>query len=523
MPHITVSDVSPRQSFAVGATPSSGPFALPSGFVVFDPSEDLKVYNGTTLLTYASSPANASQWGFTGTLIDGGYQGGTINLGGTVSNTTIVVVRDIPIKRLTDYPYPSATLDLAGLNTEFDRLTAIFQDRESRDNRTIRQPDADVTDLNALPVAALRANAALGFDATGQVALLTSVATIPLPVAVNQGGTGATTAAAAFAALKQPASETDTGVAEIATQTETNTGSDDARIVTPLKLAAYAPPWATVTVDTASDLVAIKDVSDANKLKFVTAASLGPPRRGYISGLIQSNSATDPYNDIDISAGECRDATNSVDMILTATLTKRLDAVWAAGTNQGGLDTGAKASYAWYALWLIRRSDTGAVDALFSTSFTAPTMPASYDSKRLIGAVVTDLSANIREFKAAETAGGGLHVDWSVPSLDVNAARTTTRTNYYIAVPPRQVIAHVANGAQDSNSVFQWLSNPDLVDTAPVFSGSGLHNSNGGIIAGGMMDLWVLTDASGRVALDSSGASGSWYIRTWGYIDHRRV
>lgn len=36
-----------------------------------------------------------------------------------------------------------------------------------------------------------------------------------------------------------PASETSAGIAEIATQTETDTGTDDARIVTPLKLANW--------------------------------------------------------------------------------------------------------------------------------------------------------------------------------------------------------------------------------------------------------------------------------------------
>jgi len=43
----------------------------------------------------------------------------------------------------------------------------------------------------------------------------------------------------AFDNIKQAASETATGVAEIATQAETNTGTDDLRIVTPLKLKTW--------------------------------------------------------------------------------------------------------------------------------------------------------------------------------------------------------------------------------------------------------------------------------------------
>jgi hypothetical protein len=57
-------------------------------------------------------------------------------------------------------------------------------------------------------------------------------------VAIADGGTGASTAAAAFTALKQAASETDTGVVELATTAEALTGTDTARAVTPAGLAA---------------------------------------------------------------------------------------------------------------------------------------------------------------------------------------------------------------------------------------------------------------------------------------------
>jgi len=43
-----------------------------------------------------------------------------------------------------------------------------------------------------------------------------------------------------FAAAAPAASETTAGIAEIATQAETDTGTDDARIVTPLKLANWS-------------------------------------------------------------------------------------------------------------------------------------------------------------------------------------------------------------------------------------------------------------------------------------------
>lgn len=103
---------------------------------------------------------------------------------------------------------------------------------------------------------------------------------------------------------------------------------------------------------------------------------------GHLWGLTLSN-GTDATNDIDIAAGEAVDNSDGTLMVASA-LTKQLDAAWAVGTNQGGLDTGAIAN-AWYAVWLIKNPTTSVVDALFSLSATAPTMPAGYTKKRRIG------------------------------------------------------------------------------------------------------------------------------------------
>lgn len=56
--------------------------------------------------------------------------------------------------------------------------------------------------------------------------------------AIANGGTGEATAAAAFTALKQAASDTATGVVELATDAEAQAGTDAARAVTPDNLGA---------------------------------------------------------------------------------------------------------------------------------------------------------------------------------------------------------------------------------------------------------------------------------------------
>ena len=144
------------------------------------------------------------------------------------------------------------------------------------------------------------------------------------------------------------------GIVELATAAEALTGTDATRAVTPAGL--YFPT-------------------------------------GHLYGLTLSNNGSDATNDIDIAAGTARDASDTVNMVLASALTKRLDASWAVGTGNGGLDTGSIADTT-YHVWLIKRSDTGVVDALFSTSATSPTMPSDYDYKLLIGYLVRASSTN---------------------------------------------------------------------------------------------------------------------------------
>jgi len=131
-------------------------------------------------------------------------------------------------------------------------------------------------------------------------------------------------------------------------------------------------------------------------------------------GLILSNGASDPTNDITISAGGWMDDTFTYAVVIASALTKRLDAAWAVGDGNGGLDTGSIADTS-YHLWAIKRSDTGVCDALFSASPTAPTMPSNYDLKVYIGSIVR-ASAAIRLFKQE-----GNIVTLKVPGLGFTA------------------------------------------------------------------------------------------------------
>lgn len=244
----------------------------------------------------------------------------------------------------------------------------------------------------------------------------------------------------------------------------------------------------------------------------------------YIYGNTYANNATDPTNDIDITSGGSIDSTNVNWMIGTAII-KRLDAAFVVGTNQGGLDTGAVANADYY-IWRIKRSDTGVVDVLFSLSATAPTMPANYDFRRLIGWFKRVAAANVL-FTTYETEGGGLELLWSVPTMDINLANTltTARRTDAVKVPLNfSVIAklRVFWGDAIAGSV-NIICCPDETDTAPSASvPPGLtvnHVSGIGLAWTGD----VRTSSAGRVASRSTLATvDNYHVFTVGLSWSRR-
>lgn len=77
-----------------------------------------------------------------------------------------------------------------------------------------------------------------GISPTSGVSAVVDLSSAQGTLAIANGGTGEVTAAAAFGALKQAASETATGVVELATNAECVTGTDATRVVTPAGLTA---------------------------------------------------------------------------------------------------------------------------------------------------------------------------------------------------------------------------------------------------------------------------------------------
>lgn len=268
---------------------------------------------------------------------------------------------------------------------------------------------------------------------------------------------------------------------------------------------------------------------DAARSKWVAdyaapAATVYPP--GTIAGLTYANNGTDAANDIDIASGGCMDATGAVYMALSA-LTKRLDGGnWAVGTNQPGLDTGSIADTDYY-IWAIKRSDTGVTDILFSTSNTAPTMPANYDYKRLIGWFKRASSA-IVAFKTWEMGGGGLAFRWNSPTLDINLSNTlgTSRRLDPVKVPTTfETDALVTVSIDDaSTNTLARICSPAEADGAPSATAVPLANMNRN--AGSTNEpgeFLIRTNSSGQIAARATTATVDTYCAmTLGFNWSRR-
>lgn len=156
---MTISDTTPRVQYTVGG---GGQTAFTVNFQFFAVT-DLAVYNGATQLTYAASPADATQYSVTGA---GDPSGGTVTLGAAVASTTVTIVRDVPVARSTDFP-PSGPFQIDSLNDELDKFTAMIKEREDDIGRSVVAPDTDPTTIDlTLPVKADRLGKLLGFDAT---------------------------------------------------------------------------------------------------------------------------------------------------------------------------------------------------------------------------------------------------------------------------------------------------------------------------------------------------------------------
>lgn len=281
----------------------------------------------------------------------------------------------------------------------------------------------------------------------------------------------------------------------------------------------------TVSLSDGESAIVWCDGSAWQAIVLPTADSLTLPR-GYLSGLTLSNNGTDADHDVDVAAGECRDGADAFDMALAATMTKQIDAAWAAGSGAGGLFAGTVANNTWYHVFLIRKISDGSIDAGFDTSASAANIPAGYSAFRRLGAVLTDGSANVLSF----TQLGGQFL-LSTPINDIAAANPgTAAVLRTLSVPSGvQVEADISVVVRDSSATVDTavlITSPDQSDTAPSATGVAdlvVTGTGAGVDSYTGTRARVRTNTSSQVRsrLSATAATVTLYITTHGWRDER--
>jgi len=155
---INLADNTPRVSYAVAEGVTQTSFTV--SFEFFDDA-DLNVYVDSVLKTLTTDYTVSGGDGSTGTV--------TISVTGAAGGSTIVITRDIDLKRTTDFP-ASGAFQVGSLNTELDKLVAIAADLDDKASRALQLTDYDSAVSLVLPDVDTRKGTVLAFDSsTGAV------------------------------------------------------------------------------------------------------------------------------------------------------------------------------------------------------------------------------------------------------------------------------------------------------------------------------------------------------------------
>lgn len=225
-------------------------------------------------------------------------------------------------------------------------------------------------------------------------------------------------------------------------------------------------------------------LSAANALKFrrgdgtlqSVATSAGS---GVARGLIVSNNATDPGNDIDIAAGDAfsddADPAVRIQMYSPSIMVKQLDATWAAGSNAGGRVPGQTLADGTWHIFMFRRIG-GAIDFCLSNSLIFAT-PDGGTNRVCIMSILREAGAI-----AAFTQKGD-YVNLNVKSIQRDTLNPGLSTLLTTMRSPSAIACRVKYVAQirttTTGTTVRFYSTYD-VDTAPGIDVAPLSN-NGSI------------------------------------------
>ncbi len=266
----------------------------------------------------------------------------------------------------------------------------------------------------------------------------------------------------------------------------------------------------------------------------LSSEALPVPPRGYIDGFITTNDVTFPLARVNFASGICRDGTDAVTFRHAVSMTKRIDANWAEGTDNGGFPASLTLSAdTWYHMFAIHKTSDGTIDFGFDTSPTAANLlsggstpvVAGYNEFRRIGAVKTRQgAAEINQY----TQHGDVF-SWKALSNEYQDASDTSpgtaQVTYTLNSVPDGIavladvnICFFSSSTQTEYAVWGG-GDVTLADPGSGYNDGRAHGDDRSIFA----SAYILTNTSAQINTrqDNGGSGQTNYIQIHGWKDPR--
>ena len=468
---ITISDTEPRVQYTATAGQTS--FSVPFEFFT---NADIKVFNGTTELTYNASPSTASQYSVSGAGVSGG---GSISLGGSGAtlNDTITIYRDLAISRSTDFP-TSGAFQISSLNDELDKIIAMCQQLE-RDLKF--SPRAAATTANTFDITFpnLAANKVLsvisagtGLEFAQDITDITTIAGIASDVSTVSGIAADVTTVASNVSSVNTVSTNIASVNTVATNISKviEVANDLQEAVSEIETVASDLQEATPEIDTvANNIVNVNNVG--NDIANVNLTGSNITNINTVAGQIS------PTNNIATLAGL------NTEITTTAGLSSEI-------TTVAGLNTEITGVY----------NISTEITSVNSNSGNINTVATDLAGSNTIGAVATDLSGSNNIGTVATNIASVTDVSNNIGSVNDFAARY-------------RVSATAPSTSLDVGDL--WFDSTN--DVMKVYSSGGFINTGSSV--NGTSERFTYTVSSSTTTISGNDDSGNSLEYDSPYID----